>query len=366
MSHFLFESVIFVKLITLGFAYSTDCPDLIQFAFELGMKLVHPLIWTSLHGDCCNVTGIVCSNSRVIAINWNNYNLNGTINGTALSTIVKTVGLDGNSLTGSFPSILPSGLEQIYLSNSRLTGNLPPLPAVLQGLDCDGNKLGGDLPDFPNTLVYLGLGYQYSTGNHFSGTLKLNAPSHLRAYDNWITDILIQDTSQLTTSVCDISYNPLLGNPNIPSPTICVQYGLFNPNTTTSILSSSSIITKTPTNHFSSLYTYVSSSVAPSSSVHLIPNILSTSYSLSAPSRIHLISSLITSYSVLTTTPNISSITLAYSFNPLSNSTPLLHIVQISIKLILQILVLSLVLYTTPWKRAWKNKNKKTNTNALL
>jgi len=90
------------------------------------------------------------------------------------------------------------------------------------------------------SLNYLYLGSSGSPGNHFTGQVKLNSPSEVRLNYNWITDVLIADTSQLTSG-CDISYNPLLGNPNIVNllgaPVNCVQVGLYSasllPNTVT-------------------------------------------------------------------------------------------------------------------------------------
>ena len=74
--------------------------------------------------------------------------------------------------------------------------------------------------------------------------------------DNWIADLNIQDSSALSTSVCDISNNPLLGNPRIGFS--CVKNNLYSsnslPNTIsrTSKVSSSSVIKSTRTTLISS------------------------------------------------------------------------------------------------------------------
>ena len=64
---------------------------------------------------------------------------------------------------------------------------------------------------------------------------------------NWITNVIIQDTIDLTH--CDIFYNPLLGNPNIEGLGICTQDGLYSasllPNiriTTTSTISTTNVV----------------------------------------------------------------------------------------------------------------------------
>ena len=75
--------------------------------------------------------------------------------------------------------------------------------------------------------------------NHFTGSLRLNQPIQLYINDNWITDVVIQDNSTLT-SYCDLSNNPLLGNPNIAELTGCTKSGLYSaemlPNTKTDAL----------------------------------------------------------------------------------------------------------------------------------
>ena len=88
--------------------------------------------------------------------------------------------------------------------------------------------MSGDLPSFPPTLQYLGLGLSGNPGNHFTGTLRLNRPIELYIYDNWITDVVIQDSSQIDPNYCELSNNPLLGNPNIAGLTTCTQDGLYS------------------------------------------------------------------------------------------------------------------------------------------
>ena len=205
--------MIFVALLLIlstTYALSVDCPNVIQLAQGLGMQTARPAIWSALQIDCCTTSGVICDgNQRVTQINWYTTGLNGTINGTAIPSSLLRLDLNGNSLSGSITSSLPIGLRELYLY---------------------GNQMSGDLPSFPSTLQYFGLGYPGYPGNHFTGSLRLNQPLWLHINDNWITDVVIQDSSVLGTGgyYCDLSNNPLLGNLNIAGLTRCFKNGLYS------------------------------------------------------------------------------------------------------------------------------------------
>ena len=194
------------------YAVSVDCTNMIELASGLGMQTAQPAIWTALQSDCCNATRteVYCDGSqRVWQINWDRIGLNGVINVTAIPSRVTRLYLNRNDITGSIPNALPSGLHV---------------------LDLSGNQMSGDLPPFPSTLQYLYLGYPGDPGNRFTGSLRLNRPIGLYINDNWITDVFIQDSSVLATSgySCDLSNNPLLGNPNIAVLSVCIKGGLYS------------------------------------------------------------------------------------------------------------------------------------------
>ena len=194
-------------MISTTYALSVDCTNMMQFAYDLGMPSKQPAIWIQIRVDCCTASGVTCSGSeRVYQINWNILGLNGVINGTAIPSSVTYLSLEKNLLTGSIPSNLLSGL--FYLS---LYGNL----------------MSGDLPSFPSTLQYLVVGAPGFPGNRFTGSLKLNQPIWLRINDNWIADVVIQDSNGLAGN-CDLSNNPLLGNSNIVGLTMCTKGGLYS------------------------------------------------------------------------------------------------------------------------------------------
>ena len=212
------------------YAVSIDCPNMIELARGLGMQTARPAIWTALQSDCCTASSIACDGSlRVTQISWNIMGLNGVINGTAIPSSVTHLELYFNAITGAIPNALPSGLTRLWLYNNAITGSIPDvLPSGLTNFYLHGNQMSGDLPSFPSTIQYLGLGYPGYPGNHFTGTLRLNRPLQLLINDNWITDVVIQNSSQIDPSWCDLSNNPLLGNPNIVGLTMCTKTGLYN------------------------------------------------------------------------------------------------------------------------------------------
>ena len=195
-SHSYVQEMIYLVFTTI-YTVSSDCPNMIQFAYNLGIQSKQPAIWMQLLNDCCSASGVTCDGSqRVTHISWTSKELNGYINGTAIPSSVLLVLLYRNELTGTIPSHLPLGLTTLQV---------------------DGNKMSGDLPSFPSALHQLALGYPGSPGNQFTGTLKLNRPRYLYINDNYITDVIIQDNSVLGTGgyICDLSDNPLSGNPKI-------------------------------------------------------------------------------------------------------------------------------------------------------
>ena len=128
----------------------------------------------------------------------------------------------------------PDTTNFMPLSGNLLTGNIPStLPSGLTYLELESNMFYGDLPAFPSTIKQMFLGWAGRPGNHFTGTLQLDQPNEIRINDNWITDIIIQDSSQLY--ICDLTNNPLVGNSNVALLSICTKTRLYNassmPNT---------------------------------------------------------------------------------------------------------------------------------------
>ena len=253
------------------FSLSVDCPKMINFAVGLNLNIQQPAIYSQIQADCCNTTGVTCSNQRVTQISWIDTGLDGYINNSALPSALtvlhlssnrirgqlaaiplglvtvylfdnqlsgtipslepglRNLRLNSNFFNGTIPTLTPNSLTDLILSNNQLSGPLPSLPTGLINLKIEGNLLSGDLPTMPVTIHFLVLGTSASPGNHFSGTIILNQPRWIIINGNWITDIFIQDISRIDATKCDFSSNPLLGNAHLTNLTMCSQNGLYDP-----------------------------------------------------------------------------------------------------------------------------------------
>jgi len=206
-----FEKAMF--LLDVIFGVSPDCPNVINLAKGLNMDLVQPAIYAAMLTDCCyNMAYVTCAGtpSHPFTIRWTGLGLNGTINGTAIPSSILSLFLNQNSITGSIPNNLPSGLTNLVLY---------------------ANKMSGDVPILPAGIVDLELGKPGYSGNHFTGIVVLNQPQTVFINSNWITDVIVYDTSQFYPYCCDLSNNPLLGNPDIANLTMCTQSSMYSAST---------------------------------------------------------------------------------------------------------------------------------------
>ena len=140
-----------------------------------------------------------------------------------------TIYFENNFLTTYLPTVWPTTLWGLQLYNNLLTGSISTSswPPSLRQLFIDNNFLTGNISVLPRDLANLHLGKNQNTKhNKFIGTLKLNQPVSHHINYNQIDDILISDVAQITS--CDLSDNPLLGNPHLVSLTICVKNNLYD------------------------------------------------------------------------------------------------------------------------------------------
>ena len=298
-------------LTALSFAVTlVDCPILINLALGLNINTQQPSIMSQLYSNCCSASGVTCdSNSRVTQIAWAFMNLDGWINGSSLPPLLTQLDVSVNSLTGNIPlswpntmtsiivgdnylsgtfvppttwppnlatfifgfnfisgtvpSVWPAGLTYMDINQNPMYCNSPTWPPAIVELHINGLGCTGDSPVFPSTLkiLFLGWGPERTSHNKFSGTLVLNQPTFLDISYNLITNLIIADTSVLTSGNCDLSYNPLLNSPSIVNLTMCTENGLYSPYSLPYTISSkihathtfSSKIHSTPTNISSKL-----------------------------------------------------------------------------------------------------------------
>ena len=233
-------------------AVSIDCPDVINLAYGLNMDIFQPTKMADIKNDCCSAYRVTCTSQRVSEILWDNLDLNGSVNATALPPKLTNFDIHSNYLiSGPFPFPLPSTLQKLFLNYNAFSGILPLIwpstlksiildknefngstssiiwPVGIRHIDLHSNNLYGDVSNIPINCKQLQLGLPNLPGNQFIGKLILNQPTDLEINYNLITDVIIYDTSLLDGSSCDLSFNPLLGNPNIGNLSFCVQNGLF-------------------------------------------------------------------------------------------------------------------------------------------
>eukprot|EP00834_Sanchytrium_tribonematis_P006645 NODE_509_length_6670_cov_0.463856.p2 type:complete len:604 gc:universal NODE_509_length_6670_cov_0.463856:4077-5888(+) len=110
-------------------------------------------------------------NYSVIAIDWSNKGLNGTIANTLGSLNHLTVlNLNNNQIIGVLPAQMPLSLVTLNIGNNILRGSLPNMQNMVT-LNIQYNQFSGSLPNFPN-LVRLYANYNSLSGN--ITTLPLN------------------------------------------------------------------------------------------------------------------------------------------------------------------------------------------------
>ena len=196
-----------ILLMSLLYGVSVDCPNIINLGIGLHLDIKQPIVMNEVRTDCCTASGITCVNQRVTQIMWGGApGLGGSINGSAL----------------------PPNLFNFDVSFASVTGPIPILPAGISYFAVQGNKMSGDVPPLPSSLDQLILGLPNSPGNHFSGSIVLSSPTNVKINFNLITDITIQSTTSLSN--CDLSNNPLLGNPRLTALPMCTKNNLYSAN----------------------------------------------------------------------------------------------------------------------------------------
>ena len=240
--------------------------------------------------------------------------------------------------------------------------------------------MSGDIPAFPSTLEYLQLGYPGFPGNHFTGSVRLNAPVFLFINENWITDVVIQDKSGLPTNNCDLSNNPLLGNPNIAWLIVCTKNGLYSAGLLPNTKSTSTVVTA----RFTTLSREMKVSIAYMTSLDLL-----FAKSTEVSRFTTAVTSTTVSESTIMTIAMVETIKLQITTSSKQNGArrPILKrtsttesvkfVIQISlftvglevmIRVFISWMIFAVVIFKTPFRKAFKRniKKQKTRTDEQL
>ena len=319
--------------------------------------------------------------------------LTGTI-AAPLPTGLTYLDLSTNTFSGSIPA-LPTGLQTGLFNSNQFTGTIPsPLPSTLGTLRLDGNQMTGGIPIIPVSLQRFYIGYPAKPGNHFTGGFTIQKPIDLYINSNYITDVIVNDNSALLAGHCDLSNNPLFGNPNIAVLTVCSKIGLYSAallpitisvsavsSTTAKSTSTTSVIkTTTQSLTFSSIPSLVSkttSQVASISSFKTLTSsfqtatqslvLVSTTFTILEPNfeiettSSQIYSSYLTQNSIESGQPYETKFRVVAS--PIFQPMPLNHTINALLEVIIRLLVNSSIiiwiLITSPFGRELRKKFKK-------
>ncbi|KAL0320207.1 UNVERIFIED_CONTAM: protein STRUBBELIG-RECEPTOR FAMILY 3, partial [Sesamum radiatum] len=109
--------------------------------------------WVASGGDPCGELwqGVVCEDSSISSITLIGANLGGEL-GDSLGgfSSIKSITLSNNLIGGSIPTELPATLVNFFLSDNKLTGNIPSSLSSLSQLSAmslNNNGLTGEIPD---------------------------------------------------------------------------------------------------------------------------------------------------------------------------------------------------------------------------
>eukprot|EP00834_Sanchytrium_tribonematis_P007594 NODE_712_length_4528_cov_0.399639.p1 type:complete len:529 gc:universal NODE_712_length_4528_cov_0.399639:2012-3598(+) len=120
----------------------SDCQNLQQFAINLNMHLVNPVVMNQINTQCCIgfVSGVNCYSGVIDSITWSNYGLNGTMT-SFLPSKLTSLDLQRNQLSGLLPTTgYPASLTSLVLNNNQFNGTLPQLPDAMTYLVIESNK----------------------------------------------------------------------------------------------------------------------------------------------------------------------------------------------------------------------------------
>jgi hypothetical protein len=118
----------------------------------------------------CSWYGIACADGKVVTIELNTNNLDGTIPDLSALTSLRRFQLAENKLTGSLPPFsIFTNLESVWLSTNQLTGSVPELTGLtkLVSFHIWNNQLTGTIPELSSLtqLQNFDLGKNQLTGN---------------------------------------------------------------------------------------------------------------------------------------------------------------------------------------------------------
>ena len=135
--------------------YSLDCAQVKDLALGFEMNIYNPSKYNSILNNCCELgTGVTCSNTFVVAIEWEGFSLRGNFDPNHLPVTVLTLNLYNNNIGGSISSF-PSNLTSIHIGKNQFSDEIPSLPSGLTSFSADQNQFTNDVPTLIGCLHLL-------------------------------------------------------------------------------------------------------------------------------------------------------------------------------------------------------------------
>ncbi|WCJ35470.1 Leucine-rich repeat protein kinase family protein [Euphorbia peplus] len=192
---------------------SPDSTALLAFKSKADLNHILPYSPNTTH-NFCHWVGVKCYQTKVVRLLLQNIHLPGVIPPGTLTSLdqLRVLTLQNTSLTGPIPDLSTlHNLKSLFLDHNFFTGSFPPsLHSLhrLRNLDLSSNNLSGPIPIWVTSLDRLS--YLRLDRNHFSGT--------------------IPPLNQSTLKTFNVSYNNFTGAIPVTPTLLRFQYSSFQPN----------------------------------------------------------------------------------------------------------------------------------------
>ena len=176
----------------------------------------------------------------------------------------------------------------------------------------------------------------------------------------------LQDTSLLVTGECDLSNNPLLGNPNIDGLPTCTTTGIYSAGLLP--VTKSTVTLAVTARSAMGISTQLESTSFAGTAMQLEMTLMTTTTMDAKMTK--MTTSTEKTRNSSTKAEELRSVPISHSFGPLNQTWTLFNLIKIGFKLMLKFILMIWIIFKTPWKREFKSKMKnrkgKVKNNWLL
>lgn len=191
------------------------------YASTNGASWTNNANWNGSPGTECTWNGVTCdgTQSNVVSIGLAGNNLVGTLPSISALTVLQTFDVGANQLTGSIPSLSGlTALQNFYAQGNRLSGSIPSLSGLtaLRQFTVNANQLTGSIPSLSGLTALVDFNVR---NNQLTGSIPplsgLTALSTFRVQNNQLTGPVPAPPASLT--IANLCTNSLVssGDPTI-------------------------------------------------------------------------------------------------------------------------------------------------------